>query len=188
MDLLIYTKHNLLMSNKLDQIWFWKNIPITFSQGCIYVTFDCSSKWFYRLQLFPPRSKPHTHYTHNTNYNIRRQKLDRCLWKKRDINEALDVWKEYMRHLILVFCGLDFSLVDILCRCHDSGAIWEVHHPAKLLFICLGQQQGKCLRISWLTPFSTKPVVSHNSITSVGAHYNTVQYNMKYHATLLWQK
>ena len=22
------------MSNDLDQIWFWKNIPITFSQGC----------------------------------------------------------------------------------------------------------------------------------------------------------
>ena len=36
MDLLIHTKHNLLMYNNLDQIWFWKNknIPITFSQGC----------------------------------------------------------------------------------------------------------------------------------------------------------
>ena len=34
MDLLIHTKHNLLISNNLDKIWFWKNIPITFSQGC----------------------------------------------------------------------------------------------------------------------------------------------------------
>ena len=34
MDLLIHTKHNLLMSNNIDQILFWKNIPITFSQGC----------------------------------------------------------------------------------------------------------------------------------------------------------
>ena len=39
MDLLIHTKHNLLMSNNLDQIWFWKNIPITSSQGCISYTF-----------------------------------------------------------------------------------------------------------------------------------------------------
>ena len=69
--------------------------------ACKYVTFDCGSKFFYRLQLFPPRSKPHTHYTHYTT-NIGRQKLDRCLWKKRDINEALDVWKEYMRPLIQV--------------------------------------------------------------------------------------
>ena len=34
MDLLIHTKRNLLIPNNLDQIWFWKNIPITFSQGC----------------------------------------------------------------------------------------------------------------------------------------------------------
>ena len=34
MDLLIHTKHNLLISDDLDQIWCWKNIPITFSQGC----------------------------------------------------------------------------------------------------------------------------------------------------------
>ena len=34
MDLLIHIKHNLLISNNLDQIWFWKKIPITFSQGC----------------------------------------------------------------------------------------------------------------------------------------------------------
>ena len=31
---LIYIKHILLISNNLDQIWFWKKIPITFSQGC----------------------------------------------------------------------------------------------------------------------------------------------------------
>ena len=34
MDLLIHTKHNILITNYLDEIWFWKNIPITFSQGC----------------------------------------------------------------------------------------------------------------------------------------------------------
>ena len=42
MDLLIHTKHNLLMSNNLDQIWFWKNIPITFSQGCTLTDFPIS--------------------------------------------------------------------------------------------------------------------------------------------------
>ena len=36
MDLLIHIKHNLLISNNLDQIWFWKKIPTTSSQGCIY--------------------------------------------------------------------------------------------------------------------------------------------------------
>ena len=158
--------------------------------ACKYVTFDCSSKWFYRLQLFPPRSKPHTHSTHPTN-DIRRQKLDRCLWKKQDINEALDVWKEYMRHLILVLYGLNFSRVDKLC-CHDSDAIWEVCHlisPANLLFIYLFRSTTMKTPVSWLTPFSTKPVVSCNSITSVGAHYDTVQYNInmiKYYAALLW--
>ena len=33
-SIFLHTKHNLLMSNNLDQIWFWKNFPITFSQGC----------------------------------------------------------------------------------------------------------------------------------------------------------
>ena len=40
MDLLIHIKHNLLISNNLDQIWFWKKIPITFSQGCTIVIFN----------------------------------------------------------------------------------------------------------------------------------------------------
>ena len=40
MDLLIHTKHNLLISINLDQIWFWKKIPITFSQGCTYIARD----------------------------------------------------------------------------------------------------------------------------------------------------
>ena len=37
MDILVYIKHNLLISNNLDHIWFWKKIPITFSQGCTVV-------------------------------------------------------------------------------------------------------------------------------------------------------
>ena len=40
MDLLIHTKRNLLIYNNFDQIWFWKNIPITFSQGCTILTYS----------------------------------------------------------------------------------------------------------------------------------------------------
>ena len=35
MDLLIHTKHNISIFLYLDQIWFWKKSPITFSQGCM---------------------------------------------------------------------------------------------------------------------------------------------------------
>ena len=46
MDLLIHTKHNLLMSNNLDQIWFWKNIPITFFTRVYYGLW-----WFIMMSL-----------------------------------------------------------------------------------------------------------------------------------------
>ena len=50
MDLLIHTKHNLLMVNNIDQIWFWKTIPITFSQGCSL--FKCHQQAYtYTIQL-----------------------------------------------------------------------------------------------------------------------------------------
>ena len=46
---LMHTKHNLSISNNLDEIWFWKNIPITFSQGCtkrlIYTTSLVADLW-----------------------------------------------------------------------------------------------------------------------------------------------
>ena len=53
MDLLIHIKHNLLISNNLDQIWFWKKIPITFSQGCTSIC--CCPRPAHREQGICPR-------------------------------------------------------------------------------------------------------------------------------------
>ena len=36
MDLIIHIKHNLSIAWDLAQVWFWKNSPITFSQGCTF--------------------------------------------------------------------------------------------------------------------------------------------------------
>ena len=47
MDLLIHIKHNLSISWDLAQIWFWKNSPITFSQGCTFaLLYEFCFLWF----------------------------------------------------------------------------------------------------------------------------------------------
>ena len=51
-DLLIHTKHNLLMSNNVDHIWFSNNIPITFSQGCISISCESTLQGSFACILF----------------------------------------------------------------------------------------------------------------------------------------
>ena len=88
MDLLIHTKHNLLISNNLDEIWFWKNIPITFHRGVDHTViayylcnFHCKEIYWWTLRCILKHTSTHVYiYTLSIYQQIHRTITIALIW------------------------------------------------------------------------------------------------------------
>ena len=158
MDLLIHTKHNLLISNNLDQMRFWKNIPITFSQGCTSV----------RLQnlgfvgFVPTLNLPHQNRL--------------CIGNK----PAFSFWIN-ISTVSEVRC--DCQGLGLVARIEDSILVFDIIQV--LYWPVLGQIQFCSFDRRCKTCLDTKPVLYQGRFCSL-TYVGQPCLNFSYHGPRLW--